>query len=156
MDISRATADEAATLTSIAHAAKRHWGYPERWIEQWADVLTITPAFIASAEVFTGRIDGRTIGFHALIRDADSLRLDHLWVMPDAIGRGLGRKLFEHAIARAEALGFRRIEIQSDPNAEAFYRHMGARRVGETVTQIEGRPRGLPDLRFDLPGRAPE
>jgi hypothetical protein len=33
LKITRATPDQAATLTKIAFAAKRHWGYPDRWIQ---------------------------------------------------------------------------------------------------------------------------
>lgn len=39
-----ATPADAAVLTEIAHAAKRHWGYPERWVQLWRAALTITPA----------------------------------------------------------------------------------------------------------------
>ena len=58
MQIRRATPDEADTLTSIAHAAKRHWNYPEKWIEQWRSDLTITPEFIAKNEVYVA-VGGR-------------------------------------------------------------------------------------------------
>ena len=44
--IRRATTDDAATLTAIAHAAKRHWGYPEQWIESWSDQLTLSAAYL--------------------------------------------------------------------------------------------------------------
>lgn len=33
--IRRVLPEEAAQLSRIALAAKRHWGYPERWIEAW-------------------------------------------------------------------------------------------------------------------------
>jgi hypothetical protein len=39
MQIVRAKPEDAETLTEIAHAAKRHWDYPERWIEAWRDIL---------------------------------------------------------------------------------------------------------------------
>ncbi|PYS84043.1 MAG: GNAT family N-acetyltransferase, partial [Acidobacteria bacterium] len=52
IQIRRAQPDEAAVLTEIAHAAKRHWGYPENWIEHWQDDLTITPDFIATNEMY--------------------------------------------------------------------------------------------------------
>ncbi|MCL4530843.1 MAG: hypothetical protein M1485_06230 [Chloroflexi bacterium] len=35
IEIRRALPEEADALTEIAIAAKRHWGYPERWIEIW-------------------------------------------------------------------------------------------------------------------------
>ena len=36
----RANPDEAGVLTEIAHAAKRHWSYPESWIEYWREDVT--------------------------------------------------------------------------------------------------------------------
>ncbi|MDX6384664.1 MAG: hypothetical protein QOK48_2237, partial [Blastocatellia bacterium] len=50
--IRRAIPDEAAVLTEIAHAAKRHWGYPEKWIQHWQTDLTITPQFIVNHEMY--------------------------------------------------------------------------------------------------------
>jgi|SRR5262245_16873441 len=52
MRIVRAKPDEAEALTEIAFAAKRHWGYPEKWIESWRETLTVTPEFIASHETY--------------------------------------------------------------------------------------------------------
>jgi len=43
LHIRRAVPAEAGLLTEIAHAAKRHWGYPENWIRRWKSDLTITP-----------------------------------------------------------------------------------------------------------------
>ena len=48
LHIRRAKPAEAEVLTEIAHAAKRHWGYPENWIEHWKNDLTITPEFPAT------------------------------------------------------------------------------------------------------------
>ena len=48
-----------------------------------------------------------------------------------SIGRGAGRRLFEHALHTASELGFRALTIEADPNAEGFYLAMGATRLGE-------------------------
>ncbi len=49
MQILRANPDDATTVTKIAFAAKRHWEYPERWVDNWREKLTITPEFIAGS-----------------------------------------------------------------------------------------------------------
>lgn len=146
-----ARTDEAAALTAIAHAAKRHWGYPEAWIERWRDVLTITPAYIRGHVVFVA-VDGddRPRGFYALVMDGTNAVLDHLWMEPAWMGRGLGRELLVHALATARARGAARLEIDSDPHAEAFYRRMGARRVGEVRADVDGVPRVLPRMEITL------
>jgi GNAT superfamily N-acetyltransferase len=140
-------------LTAIAHAAKRHWGYPESWIAAWGEALTITPAFVAARPVFVAEDGGGAVrGFHALAPAGDDWTLEHLWVLPDCIGTGVGRLLFEHAAATARAGGAAALAIEADPHAEGFYRHMGARRVGEVPAAMDDRPRILPLLRLDLRG----
>ena len=150
MQIVRAKLADAAALTDIAFAAKRHWGYPEQWMESWRDALTIRPEFIASHETYIAHLEGRIVGFYALGQPAGQIQLLHLWVLPAAMGRGVGRGLFKHAIATAKELGCREFEIESDPNAEGFYRHMGAQRVRESIVILDGQSRELPVLIYKL------
>jgi GNAT superfamily N-acetyltransferase len=149
VQILRAKSDEAATLTEIAFAAKRHWGYPDRWMESWRDLLTIKPEFIASHETYAAIIDRRLVGFYALGRKDGRMHLLHLWVLPDWMGRGVGRALFHHALERTKTLGFRELEIESDPNAEGFYLHLGARRAGASIKELDGQKRELPILIYE-------
>ena len=150
MHIVRAKPDDAAALSEIAFAAKRYWGYPDRWMESWRDALTVRPEFIASHETCAAILDGRTVGFCALGRKDDRLELVHMWVLPDAMGRGVGRALFLYSLERTRELGFRELEIESDPNAEGFYQHMGARRVGASIKELDGQRRELPILIYEL------
>jgi ribosomal protein S18 acetylase RimI-like enzyme len=215
MEIHRAKPEDAVALTEIAFAAKRHWGYPEQWIQRWKDVLTIQPEFIARNETYVAFLDGQPVGFYALVhgklRSASRMHcdhepvvsenpkvipqqrsglrespvrlgpsypgseasnvhnpervapgprgptvdgkrrasLEHLWVLPGAMGQGIGRALFTHAVQRAKALGLEAIEIESDPNAEKFYEQMGARRFSVNITELDGQSRALPLLIYD-------
>jgi GNAT superfamily N-acetyltransferase len=150
MQIARAKPEDAALLTQIAFAAKRHWGYPERWIETWRDALTVRPEFLATHETYAAILDGCTVGFYAMGRKGERFDLQHLWVLPEAMGRGVGRSLFLHALARTRELGCRELEIESDPNAEGFYEHMGARRVGTNIKELDGQSRELPILIYEI------
>jgi len=150
IEIVRARPGDAATLTTIAFAAKRYWGYPERWIESWHDSLTVQPEFITTHETYSAVVENRTIGFYALACKGDRLDLEHLWVLPDAMGRGVGRSLFAQALERVRVLGFGLLEIESDPNADGFYERLGAHRIGTRVTALEGQRRELPILAYDV------
>jgi GNAT superfamily N-acetyltransferase len=150
MQIVRAKPEDAEGLTEIAHAAKRHWGYPEQWIQSWRNILTMRPAFIAANVAYSAIEEGRAVGFYLLTNEDDGIHLDHLWIAPHAMGRGIGRALFDHAVAETRRLGHRTLKIEADPNAEGFYVRMGAQRVGEAVTNIEGQRRELPLLLYDL------
>lgn len=141
---------DAGSLGRIAFDAKGYWGYPKRWMELWREDLEISPGFVRDNEVYVAVTGGRVVGFYALVGGGRGLDLEHLWVLPAWIGTGLGRTLFGHAMRRAAELGARTVRIESDPNAEGFYRRMGARRTGENVYVMEGQERVLPVMVVEM------
>ncbi|MGH7822212.1 MAG: GNAT family N-acetyltransferase [Candidatus Binatia bacterium] len=147
-EIRAARAADAAELTRIAHAAKRRWGYAEDLIEAWRMDLTVGPELIASHPVYCAVEGASIVGFYALSRDGDAGELEHMWVDPPAMARGIGATLFRHAASVARAAGVTVLRIASDPNAEGFYRKMGARRAGEVPSRPPGRT--LPLLVLDV------
>jgi GNAT superfamily N-acetyltransferase len=77
---------------------------------------------------------------HSEVPSPPDLRVLSLFVEPWAIGRGYGKRLWRHAVEVARTLGCRRLRIESDPFAEAFYHAMGAERIGEAPSEaIPGR-----------------
>lgn len=149
-EIVRASPDQASTLTHIAVTAKRHWGYPERWIEIWAPILTVTPEFVAEHDTYIAWVNGRQTGFYSISVEAEKASLEHLWMLPDHMGLGIGKALFEHALARCRETGAGVLEIESDPNARGFYERMGAKKTGEIVSELDGELRVLPVLEMEL------
>lgn len=150
IEIRRANPEEAGTLSEIAHAAKRHWKYPESWIEQWRGDLTITPEFITKHEVFVAIVNGQIGGCCALVITESLAEIEHMWIRPEHMGSGVGRALFAHARSRARERGANVLELSADPNAEGFYAHMGAERIGDVRADMDGRPRVLPRMRIEL------
>jgi GNAT superfamily N-acetyltransferase len=148
--ISRATPEQAQELTRIAFAAKRYWGYPEIWIESWRGALTIPPEFIRDNEVYVLREHSQTIGFHGLVVNNSQMILEHLWLLPNYIGKGFGRALFQHAVTRARTLGSATMQAEADPNAAGFYERMGGRRIGANICEVQGYQRELPVFLFTL------
>ena len=141
----------ARELTQIAHASKAHWGYPDSQIASWREELTLTPEFIASNLVHVATYGEEPAGTYALVGEGRQLDLEHFWIDPRWIGKGLGRALFEHATYEASALGAKTLEILSDPHAEGFYLKLGCRRAGEAAAPLADCPeRVLPRLLFDL------
>ena len=58
----------------------------------------------------TGRIVG-SVAVHATSPDVCEIR--KMYLAPSARGKGLGRQLLEHALARAKALSFSRVELET-------------------------------------------
>jgi N-acetylglutamate synthase-like GNAT family acetyltransferase len=150
LQIRRARPDEADVLTEIAHAAKRHWGYPENWIEHWKNDLTITPDFIRNNEMYVAVAEEEIAGCCAIVFSDSRAEIEHMWIRPGHMGAGVGRALFTHARERAANLKMPTIELFADPNAEGFYQRMGATRIDEVRSEIEGQPRVLPRMMVDL------
>jgi N-acetylglutamate synthase-like GNAT family acetyltransferase len=150
IEIRRATPDEANALTALAHAAKSHWNYPQEWIDSWESDLTLTPEFIAQHEVFVAIFDGAIAGCCALALSGSLAELEHMWIYPEQMGKGVGRALFEHTTRRAADLGFSELELSADPHAEPFYERMGAARIGEVPADMFGHARVLPRMRVEL------
>lgn len=146
LQIRRAKPHEASALTQLAHAAKRHWGYPEHWIQQWQTDLTITPSFIAENEMYVAMKDGEIAGCCALSFGEAVAELEHMWIRPEHMGGGVGRALFNHIKNRALELRLPALELSADPNAEGFYARMGATRIGEVRSEIDGQDRVLPRM----------
>jgi GNAT superfamily N-acetyltransferase len=126
-----ARAGEADALTALALRSKAHWGYDAAFMEVVRPILTITEDDLTASPVRVLDTGGEPIGFYRLTGDPPHGELEDLWLEPSAIGRGDGRRLFEHALRTAAGLGFETLTIEGEPNAEGFYRAMGAVHVGE-------------------------
>jgi GNAT superfamily N-acetyltransferase len=149
--IRAALPEEAADISELAIRSKAHWGYDDAFIDASREELTIPPDRIVARRtqvvVSGGGADGvggtpvegsdagplpagRILGFGTIEGEPPAGELGMLFVDPDFIGRGVGGALFSHLAATATALGFHRLTIASDPNAEPFYLSKGAVRIG--------------------------
>lgn len=124
-----ARVDEAGALSALALRSKAHWGYAPDFIERCRDDLTVTEEMIASHDVFVADSGGQPLGFYVLkAGPGDDGDLAFMFVDPPAIGRGVGRQLWRHAVQQAASRGYAALRIDADPHAEGFYRRMGAGR----------------------------
>ncbi len=138
--------EEAAALSAIARAAKAHWGYPESWLQAWTPQLTITPELVRANSTVVAELDGQVAGFAMLRLEPNGAILEHLWVRPALMRRGVGRALVARAEILARAAGAARLRIVGDPHAEGFYQRMGAAVCGREPAPMDGQPRFLPLL----------
>jgi GNAT superfamily N-acetyltransferase len=144
--------DEAAELTALALRSKAHWGYDASFMAACREELALVPEEIVARRTTVAEdpATGRVIGLVTVEGETPRGVLGMLFVDPAAMGRGAGRLLYEHAVATAARLGFTRLSIDADPNAEAFYRAMGAVTVGRVPSgSIAGRT--LPQMTAEVP-----
>lgn len=154
-----AVAADSDALTAIAFAAKLHWQYPPEYFAVWRRELTITPAYIEKNTVRVAVDDGRAVGFLSLLHVpasywagpvfvARGFWLDHLFVTPAYIGRGIGTRLIAALRALARERGIAAVHLFADPHARGFYEKLGAVLRDEAPSSILGRT--VPHYRLDL------
>jgi GNAT superfamily N-acetyltransferase len=137
--------EEAADLTELIMRSKAYWGYDEEFMARCRPALTLHPADMVPKRVAVADLDGRAAGVVAITGTPPEADLDLLFVDPWAIGSGVGRRLYEHALEVVRDHGFAALLIEADPQAEPFYLRMGAVRIGDSISPTTSR--ALPLLR---------
>lgn len=154
MLVRAARPDEAESLSELASRSKAYWGYDEAFMEACRDELTVSAAEVTARRATVTEHDGQVLGFATLEGRPPQGALGMLFVDPDSIGKGIGRLLLDHMVVMARDLGFVRLMIDADPNAEPFYLAMGAERIGSTPSgSIPGRTLPLLALHIKKPVR---
>ncbi|WP_343563029.1 GNAT family N-acetyltransferase [Kiloniella sp. b19] len=145
-----ARADDLREASALCLRSKAHWGYDQVFIDACVEALTLSPEVLEEAVVRVA-VDGngQIIGVCQVLGDADECWLDKLFIAPEAMGSGLGRKLFDECVRIARTLQARELVIASDPYAQPFYEKMGAVEEGKIASEaIAGR--FLPRLVYRL------
>ena len=127
-----ARAADEERLRELTFESKAHWGYDRDLVRSWADGLS----FPGDCERWVAEADGELLAWAGLTPPADGIAvLDHLWVDPAAMGRGLGSRLFRLTADCARELGAERLEWSAEPNAVGFYEKLGGRKLRDHVTE---------------------
>ena len=147
--IRRATPGDAAALSVLALSSKAVWGYDATFMAACREELTITPDGIAGRPTWVLKEQGAILGFYQLRIAGGMADVAQFFIAPCSLRGGLGRRLWAHLEAQARAAGCTRLEVDSDPHAEGFYRAMGMIRSGDAASgSIRGRM--LPHLQKEL------
>lgn len=124
-------------LNRISIQSKKHWGYPDEWIENWTDDLLLKEEDLGRQNTFILEADRGIIGFCSVREEREFYEIYHLWILPEFIGKGFGKQLLNetlHEVVREN----KKIVVEADPNAEPFYRSQGF----VTFDKVESYPKG--------------
>lgn len=129
----QARPDEAELLGEMTIQGVSYWGHDVNFpdaVEGLRRSGLPTPEYIERSPVFVLEEDSDVAGFYGLKQHDDHVELVYMFLVPDRIGTGYGRMLWEHAVAQARLLSDRML-ILSDPESKGFYAAMGASLAGE-------------------------
>lgn len=106
------------------------------------DAVELPVAQITAGHVRVAEHNGAVVGFAVLLeRSGEACELDGLFVEPDRMRAGVGRRLVEDAKRIARERGATRIDVVANPQAVAFYEAVGFTPVGEAQTRFGPAPR---------------
>ena len=146
MKFRKAVKRDLPVLNRISVNSKKHWNYPEEWIERWMKDLTMTSSDLVSHETLVMEFEKRVIGFCSTKDQIDHYEVIHLWVLPEFIGKGYGKILLKETLT-SFVLQDKPIWVLADPNAESFYKKQGFM----TFEKVESYPQGrfLPMMKMN-------
>ena len=138
--------DDQGILNQISYRSKGYWGYPESWMEAWKKDLEVSESDLINENVLLVSISGKITGFCCLRDEITYYEIIHLWILPEYIGKGIGKALLDTAIKKF-VVHQRPIRVEADPYAEEFYQRQGF----VTFSKIESYPKGryLPVMQKD-------
>lgn len=136
-EIRFANPSEADELSELASRSKSYWPYGNDYLDLCRAATHVTDRDVKDWPFIVSIQDGKICGFAAVSLVQGVQMLDHMWIEPGYIGKGLGRLLFERAVEEAKKLSWTEFEIASDPYAEKFYLKLGAYRIGEKESKIK-------------------
>lgn len=123
----RAQADERELLDEMTLAGVRHWGHHESHPDAYQGLVASLEAESGpeNHQVFVLEEAGVVVGFFELRDRGDHIELVRMFLQPDQIGKGHGRRLWAESVVVASQ-SHSRMLIMSDPEAKGFYEAMGA------------------------------
>jgi GNAT superfamily N-acetyltransferase len=144
-----ATLAELPALSDLCFRSKTYWGYDETFMAACREELTLSASELTNTSIAVAHHGGHLAGMAQIVAEEAICDLLKLFIEPRDIGNGIGKRLFLWAMAEGRHHGATTMTIESDPNAESFYRRMGARNIG-TVSSGSLPGRTLPLLEISL------
>jgi GNAT superfamily N-acetyltransferase len=101
------------------------------------DAIALSPEHITDGRVFVAEVDNSIKAFATILpREDGDVDLDALFVDPESLRQGLGRKLIDHCIQVARNMGSDIIHVIGNPHADDFYTACGFETTGTEKTQF--------------------
>lgn len=128
-----ATIDDLPELQAVFRRASLTNDDDRPLLEAHPELLDLSEAAVREGRTRVAVVDGAVVGFATLAPGAerDAVELEDLFVDPDHMRRGIARALIADVRSAATASGHRRVEVDGNAHARAFYEAVGFVAVGE-------------------------
>src|SRR4051794_1308616 len=142
MIVRAARTAERDALEQLQRRSSMHHPMYRAQLAAHPDAIELPADQITSGLVRVAEEDGVIVGFAVLLeRFGDACELDGLFVEPQRMRAGVGRRLMEDAKRIARERGAMRIDVVANPQATAFYEAVGFEPAGAAHTRFGPAPR---------------
>jgi N-acetylglutamate synthase-like GNAT family acetyltransferase len=148
VQIREAKIDEIDALNKFICASKGHWGYTEKFLDEFIARWRLNKKYFEKNSVQIIENSNEIIGiFSFSLEGNNEVELDLFFINSCMIGKGFGKIMWEKCIEYAALRGWKSFKLIADPNSEPFYLRMGAK----TITNFESFPgRFVPIMRYQM------
>jgi GNAT superfamily N-acetyltransferase len=142
LTIRKATANDAPAAWAIRNAAIRRackGFYADDLLEQWtAGEMTHEFVEFVVRQFYVATVSGVVVGTGFI--DLGNGRLDAVFVRPDMMGKGIGKRIVAFCEDLGRSAGLSELKLDSTLNAAPFYRRCG---FAGDVVGVYRSPRGI-------------
>jgi GNAT superfamily N-acetyltransferase len=104
-------------------------------LEAHPDAIHLPAEQIEAGDVLVAELDGKVVGFSAILVEPDHVELDGLFVEPDRWRQGIGANLVDAAVHVARRRGLT-LMVVANPAPLGFYERCGFTVEGGTETRF--------------------
>jgi len=130
-----ARADEREALEALQWRASLANEADRPHLEAHPDAIHLPAEQIERDQVLVAEVDGRVVGFAAVVPEDDHAELDGLFVEPDLWRQGVGAVLVDAAVHEARRRGLA-LMVVANRAALGFYERCGFTLEGEAQTRF--------------------
>ena len=139
--IEKMNISEIEEVNRLIVRSRSLWDYEKEYFQESISLIHINQEWLVRNIGFTIKNDSKILGFIGLQEKSGEHWLEHLWIDPQSINRGLGREAIEFVVGLLKIQKIPRIFIFPEPLAESFYLKVGAIYTGDkSSSRINGGP----------------
>src|SRR5438093_5395228 len=134
--------ESLARINDLIVHSKAYWSWPADYLRKALPRHKIEPSYLLSNQCFEVLDENDQLAAFLAVAISDArVVLDNLWVRPDLIGKGVGRRACDHVFRLAREYDWTELWVIPDAPAEGFYKKMGFSDTGERVpSRVPGGP----------------
>jgi ribosomal protein S18 acetylase RimI-like enzyme len=148
METRAATADDLPAIEAVFRASAKVWAEDRPFLEANPDEIAAPVDLVNRGQVRVAVKSGTIVAFSSwVILHESAWEVDDLFVRPDLMRHGIGRRLLEEMAEAATIAGCVRLGVTANPQALGFYEKLGFVVLGLVPTRFR------PGVRMQRPLR---